>query len=487
MSETIKQEDQAPVQFPVSIEQDIAVDSTPADTVPTDATPTDVKAGEAGQGSKKRSNRGQTCRERREFATNKRRARQQEDHERESTPREKSENSEPRKPKRRVALLLGFCGTEFQGMQVNPNARTIEGDLFTALCEAGAVSADNATNQQKVQLQRAARTDKGVHAAGQVVSLKMIVEDPAIVEKVNAQLPDQIRVWGFVRVVQSFNAKTMCDSRVYEYLLPTYVLMEPSQSNLLLAQTVPFEERQIPETKAEDMKAKREYRVSAEKLQFVRDAFAKYKGTHDFRNFTVTRGCTETNSKRHMHWFNVSDPMIIDGSEWLSLKVKGQSFMLHQIRKMVGLVILMTRSGAPLELMDALFEKESRVNVPKAPSLGLLLESPVFDGYNSRADKQVQGLTNPVTFEPYQKTMDEFKQRFIYDAIIRTEMTESIFDGWVNSAEVFPEQYTYINKEGVIPESAIVVPGSGRRFPFKSAAGNQGAESSEDELDSKDN
>ncbi|KAJ2031355.1 tRNA pseudouridine synthase 1, partial [Coemansia sp. S2] len=163
------------------------------------------------------------------------------------------------------------------------------------------------------------------------------------------------------------------------------------------------------------------------------------------------------------------------------------SFMLHQIRKMVGLVILMTRSGAPLELMDALFEKESRVNVPKAPSLGLLLESPVFDGYNSRADKQVQGLTNPVTFEPYQKTMDEFKQRFIYDAIIRTEMTESIFDGWVNSAEVFPEQYTYINKEGVIPESAIVVPGSGRRFPFKSAAGNQGAESSEDELDSKDN
>ncbi|KAJ2689516.1 tRNA pseudouridine synthase 1 [Coemansia spiralis] len=483
MPEMINQEDPAPVEAPVSLEQASTAEASPAEV---------KTAGETGQGTKKRGNRGQTCKDRREHAAVKRRARIQEDREAESTPRVKSENSEPRKPKRRVALMLGFCGTEFQGMQVNPNARTIEGDLFKALCEAGAVSEENATSQQKVQLQRAARTDKGVHAAGQVVSLKMIVEDPDIVEKVNAKLCDQIRVWGFVRVVQSFNAKTMCDSRVYEYLLPTYVLMEPSESNLRLAQTVPFEERRLPETNAEDMKAKREYRVSPEKLQFVRDAFAKYKGSHDFRNLTVTRGCTESNSMRHMHWFEVSDPMIIDGSEWLSLKVKGQSFMLHQIRKMVGLVILMTRSGAPLKLMDALFGKNSpRINVPKAPSLGLLLESPVFDGYNSRADKQVQGVTSPVTFEPYQKTIDEFKQRFIYDAIIRTEMADCVFDGWVNSVEVFPEQYTYINKDGVIPESAIVVPGSERRFRFNRSAaeaGNQAAaESSDDELDSKDN
>ncbi|KAJ2812154.1 tRNA pseudouridine synthase 1 [Coemansia furcata] len=481
----IKEESIAPAEPPVSIDQGDTVEATPID-----AAPVDEKVEESVQGSKKRGNRGQTCKDRREFAANKRRLRNLEVYEAESTPRVKSENSEPRKPKRRVALMLGFCGTDFQGMQVNPNARTIEGDLFKALCEAGAVSEENATNQQKVQLTRAARTDKGVHAAGQVVSLKMIVEDPDIVEKVNSHLPDQIRVWGFVRVVQSFNCKTMCDSRVYEYLLPTYVLMEPSEANLQLAKTVPFDERLIPDTTAEDMRAKREYRVTPEKLQFVRDAFAKYKGTHDFRNFTVTRGCTESNSKRHMHWFEVSDPMIIDGSEWLSLKVKGQSFMLHQIRKMVGLVILMTRSGAPLELMDILYGKGPRVNIPKAPSLGLLLESPVFDGYNSRADKQVQGVTNPVTFDPYQKTIDEFKQRFIYDAITRTEMAEAVFDGWVKSTEVFPEQYTYINKEGVIPESAIIVPGAEKSFKFNRAtakAGDPAAESSEDELDSKDN
>ena len=46
---------------------------------------------------------------------------------------------------------------------------------------------------QAMQFQRTARTDKGVHAARQVVSLKMTVDDDDIVAKINAQLPDHIR------------------------------------------------------------------------------------------------------------------------------------------------------------------------------------------------------------------------------------------------------------------------------------------------------
>ncbi|KAJ1965194.1 tRNA pseudouridine synthase 1 [Dipsacomyces acuminosporus] len=431
----------------------------------------------------KAGKRAQTCRDRREFHKKKRLERSWEQQNGSSEPRESSETSGPRLPKRRVALLIGFCGTGYQGMQINPNAKTIEGDLFKALAEAGAVSADNATDQKKVQLQRAARTDKGVHAAGQVVSLKMIVEDPEIVAKVNSHLPDQIRVWGYVRTIRSFNSKTMCDSRIYEYLLPTYVFMEPSAENAEIAKTVPFEEREVPASSDENMKAKRDYRISPDMLQFVRDAFAKYKGTHDFRNFTVTRGCTASNSKRYIYSFDVSDPKIIQGSEWLSLKVKGQSFMLHQIRKMVGLIILMARSGTPLRLMDELFSGP-RVNVPKAPGLGLLLEQPVFDAFNKRVASQQQGSNDPVSFEPHNEEIERFKNKYIYDAIIRSEMAERVFDSWVQSVEVFPEQYTYINKEGVIPESAIVVPGADRNARF--ASRNKQTDESSDEEDTND-
>ncbi|KAJ2710462.1 tRNA pseudouridine synthase 1 [Coemansia spiralis] len=446
-----------------------------------------LAADESGGDKRKRGNRGQTGKERREHAKRKYDERRREGDARGRVARDEGEGEggEQRLPKRRVALLIGFCGTGYQGMQVNPGARTIESDLFQALCKAGAVSEDNATDQSKVQLQRAARTDKGVHAAGQVVSLKMIIEDPDVVAKINAHLPAQIRAWGFVRTVRSFNAKTMCDSRIYEYLLPTYVFMEPSQQCQEIAQTVDLGEREVPVSTPEEMEQKRAYRMSATMLQFVRDALAKYKGTHDFRNFTVTKGCTENNSKRHMFWFEAAEPMVVQGGEWLSIKVKGQSFMLHQIRKMVGLIILMARSGAPLSLMDCLFGGPL-VNVPKAPGLGLLLEQPVFDGYNQRTENQATTSSGMVKFDPYTAEIDAFKQEFIYDNIVKTEMAECTFDSWVKNIEVFPEQFTYINKDGVIPESAIIVPGQSMFHPRDAARAAAAAESSEDERDTED-
>ncbi len=55
---------------------------------------------------------------------------------------------------------------------------------------------------------RAARTDKGVHALGQVVSLKM-VEVPGVdmVAEINAHLPPQIRVWGIKKTTKGFHGK----------------------------------------------------------------------------------------------------------------------------------------------------------------------------------------------------------------------------------------------------------------------------------------
>jgi tRNA pseudouridine(38-40) synthase len=53
----------------------------------------------------------------------------------------------------------------------------------------------------KVNLGRAARTDAGVHAAGNVVSIKMIVSVPGvddIASRINDELPPEIRVWGYV-------------------------------------------------------------------------------------------------------------------------------------------------------------------------------------------------------------------------------------------------------------------------------------------------
>lgn len=55
----------------------------------------------------------------------------------------------PRKPKRKVAVLVGYCGTGYHGMQLNPPNKTIEGTLFEAFVATGAVSRDNADDPKK--------------------------------------------------------------------------------------------------------------------------------------------------------------------------------------------------------------------------------------------------------------------------------------------------------------------------------------------------
>jgi tRNA pseudouridine38-40 synthase len=71
------------------------------------------------------------------------------------------------------AMLLGYVGKDYYGMQRNPNMKTIEEDLITALLKAGLINAEQFENIRTINFQRAARTDKGVSAIRQIVSLKL--------------------------------------------------------------------------------------------------------------------------------------------------------------------------------------------------------------------------------------------------------------------------------------------------------------------------
>ncbi|KAF9974871.1 tRNA pseudouridine synthase 1 [Actinomortierella ambigua] len=389
---------------------------------------------------------------------------------------EASGEKKKRLPKRKVALLMGYSGTGYQGMQVNPGAKTIEGDLFKAMCKAGAVSEDNADDIKKVSMMRSARTDKGVHAAGNVVSLKMIVEDPDVVKKMNEALPEQIRVFGYVRTINSFNAKVLCDSRSYEYLIPTYVFL-PRPENLPVCKPVDAADSDARTTTddvvirldapegsnawdanvhistPEEMAEKHKYRITPETLAKVREGFAAYVGTRNFHNFTIGHNFKEMTCNRYIMSFEVSDPFMSHGMEWLSLKVHGQSFMLHQIRKMVGLIVMIIRTDTPLKLIPETF-KENKINIPKAPSLGLLLERPHFGTYNRKIDKSHE----KVEFTKYEAEMQAFKEKYIYDGIFTEEVTYNRFDEYLQILDGHAEKYNfgYLNKDGVIPESAII-------------------------------
>lgn len=216
------------------------------------------------------------------------------------------------------------------------------------MVKANAISKDNGDDPKKSAWMRAARTDKGVHAAGNLISLKMqIPEDYDVVERINSFLPPQIRVWGYVPCIRSFHAKNLCDSRVYEYLLPTCAFMTPEKkiltdtptfeddlvisNNNVIDPIVKYATRSTPELKQQ----RHDYRATQQQLDTFAAAMKVFEGTHNFHNYTNGKSFKEKSAYRYIMSINVSKPMYIDGSEWVSIKLHGQSFILHQIRKMI--------------------------------------------------------------------------------------------------------------------------------------------------------
>ncbi|KAH7162229.1 pseudouridine synthase [Dactylonectria estremocensis] len=447
--------------------------------------------------------------------------------------------AEERRPKRKVAVLIGYAGTGYKGMQVNGDEKTIEADLFKAFVAAGAISKANADDPKKSSLVRCARTDKGVHAAGNVISLKLIIEDDNIIEKINEALPEQIRVWDIQRTNNAFSCYQLCDSRWYEYLMPSYCLLPPHPETFLgrklvemakehgveddlnakmadvkdfwtdveekeikpilarldpevraavLARLHVAEDSQETDDKEEDKKeeavaeeekpaaegtadpeapqatvtleshqpkgrelgpvdfalrdikaayvsAKRRYRVTPDRLKRLQDTLDKYNGTRNFHNYTVQKSFFDASAKRHIKSFIANpEPIIINDTEWLSLKVHGQSFMMHQIRKMVGLASLMVRCGTPLERVEESYLNQ-KMAIPKAPGLGLLLERPVFHNYNRKATESYQ--KDSIDFAKYDEKILAFKDKQIYQRIFNVEEKDSSFHMFFNQIDQF--------------------------------------------------
>ncbi|KAJ2977314.1 hypothetical protein NUW54_g11435 [Trametes sanguinea] len=57
--------------------------------------------------------------------------------------------------------------------------------------------------------------------------MKLITVIPDLVAKINEELPPEIRLWSIIRVQNSFNARTTCDSRKYTYFFPSYLMIPP--------------------------------------------------------------------------------------------------------------------------------------------------------------------------------------------------------------------------------------------------------------------
>ncbi|KAK6185577.1 hypothetical protein SNE40_007781 [Patella caerulea] len=305
---------------------------------------------------------------------------------------------------RKVALLLAYCGAGYYGIQIQKDYPTIESELLSSLVKGNFITQEHADSPQKIQFQRAARTDKGVSALGNVISLKIPVDSGHVAEKINQNLPDQIRVIGYIRATRGFNSKNFCDARTYMYMIPTYAFAGV--------------EKMVSD----------EYRIDDESMQKLQSVLNKFKGTHNFHNFTSGVKPTESCAKRYIISFEAGKPVVEDGTEFITLVVKGQSFMLHHIRKMVALTVSVLRGMCGIETIDKAWLHD-KMDVPKAPSEGLFLYQTHYDGYNKRYG--ADGIHDPIDWSNYKVELDEFQKKYITSHIVKSEKQDRIVLNWL--------------------------------------------------------
>ncbi|XP_004507719.1 uncharacterized protein [Cicer arietinum] len=423
--------------------------------------------------------------------------------------------------RRKVAILFAYCGVGYQGMQKNPGAKTIEGEIEEALYVSGAVPEQDRGMSKRYDWARSARTDKGVSAVGQVVSGRFYIDPPGFVDRLNSNLPSQIRIFGYKRVTASFSAKKFCDRRRYVYLIPVFALdpcchrdretvlaslgsenelvkcLECSERGRKVEGLVGNSKRNLEleamdvettdkgddnrsnkesindnegKVSVEDVNSKtsfetvvsgqdevsplnggsennsavlEEEKVNGEDTPAKRSEFCygekererfnkilkSYVGTHNFHNFTTRIKPEDPSAKRFIISFDASNTVVIEGMEFVKCEIVGQSFMLHQIRKMMGLAVAIMRNCAPESLIEKALQTDVSITVPTAPEVGLYLDECFFTSYNQKW----KDTHEEVSMKAYEKEAEDFKMKFIYSHIASTEQKEGTVGLWLHS------------------------------------------------------
>ncbi|CAE8627464.1 unnamed protein product, partial [Polarella glacialis] len=307
-------------------------------------------------------------------------------------------------PKSNVALIIGYDGSNFKGLQQisNPSRissriqfsrvfATVESELELALLKAGAMLPSNFGNLEKLRWTRAGRTDAGVSAGCNVVTARLIVGDGEtalddLVERVNSFLPPEVLLHSAAVVTSRFSARDDGSRRSYRFFVPSFAVV-PSIDAMRCAlaaincqdpRGLGFEELKT----LEDLAGLRQARVSAETLRRLREALSCFEGTHYFANFAnAGLGFQDRQAFRTLRSISCDDPFVDEnGREWLSITVCADSFLTHQIRKMIATAAQVAQGSLPLDFIKAALNCHVVACTPRFPPVGLIFLRPYFEG-----------------------------------------------------------------------------------------------------------
>jgi tRNA pseudouridine38-40 synthase len=268
-------------------------------------------------------------------------------------------------------LIVCYDGTDYSGWQVQPGRATIQGELQAAL---GRVTGESPLPQGS------GRTDAGVHALAQVASFALAAPIPAdnLRRALNRTLRPAIRVIDARVVPAAFHARHSTVAKTYEYR----VFMERRR-------TGPDEADPAYAVACPPFLARYVYAYPWP-LNFgeLERAAALFEGTHDFLSFAATdpdeatrsaaddeKDMTSLGAVRTVYrsWWEQKQ---VDGGSMLLYRVRGNGFLHHMVRNLVGTMLDVARGYRRVTEIPGMIAARARAAAgPTAPPQGLFLHS----------------------------------------------------------------------------------------------------------------
>src|SRR5438445_6088587 len=247
---------------------------------------------------------------------------------------------------RHFKLTIAYDGTDFHGWQIQANRPTIQGEIVSVLQQL---------TQEKIMLHGTGRTDAGVHALGQIASFRTQsgLSPQEFQRALNAILPPAIRIVSAEETGPDFSARWSARSKIYRYRLYRGRVVPPALWRYVLHYPFPLDEEKM------------------------RDAAARFVGSHDFASFAASAGSEEDDKERSTVREIYATELVrsLDNDE-LVFTVRGRSFLRYMVRKMVGTLLDVGRGRLAPEDIDRLYEvKDRSKSGPTVPPQGLCMVS----------------------------------------------------------------------------------------------------------------
>ena len=240
---------------------------------------------------------------------------------------------------RNLRLILSYDGADLAGWQVQPGRTTVQGALASAI---GRLTGEN------VLPQGSGRTDAGVHALAQVASFVTASTIPTEnwMRALNDILPPSIRVLEVTEAAPEFHARKSARAKIYRYRIYRAGICPPFLARYVWHYPYPLEESAM---------------VAAARVVV---------GEHDFTSFAAVdperMAASNVRTIFASSWTREGDELIYT--------VRGNGFLHHMVRNLVGTFLLVGKGTVSLEDLRRILDARERTAAgATAPACGLYL------------------------------------------------------------------------------------------------------------------